>query len=48
MKIIRLSQVVNVPKEVDVRCKHRLITVKGPRGTLKRSFRSLQIDIQVL
>lgn len=48
MRLINSSQVVKVPKEVDVSVRKRVVTVKGPRGVLKRSFASLQVDIQVI
>ncbi|RXG70019.1 60S ribosomal protein L9 [Armadillidium vulgare] len=47
MRHINTSQTVQIPKGVDVKCYKRFITVKGPRGKLTRSFRGLQIDIQV-
>ncbi|MCL4133039.1 UNVERIFIED_CONTAM: hypothetical protein GTU68_008653 [Idotea baltica] len=47
MRIINTSQTVKVPTNVFVSCKQRLVKVKGPRGVLTRSFKSLQIDIKI-
>merc|ERR1712170_15447 len=45
MKILNTSQSINVPEGVSVEIKSRVVTVKGPRGTLSKSFRHLSIDI---
>lgn len=45
MKILNTSQTVTVPEGVDVSVKTRVVTVKGPRGTLTKSFRHLAVDI---
>merc|ERR1712080_79694 len=36
---------VTIPDGVDVSVKARVVTVKGARGTLNRSFRHLAVDI---
>ncbi|KAG1696614.1 60S ribosomal protein L9 [Nymphon striatum] len=46
MKVMQINQVVVVPKGVTVDVKSRKVTVKGPRGMLKRQFRHCQIDIR--
>ena len=48
MKQILKSDKVPIPEGVTVSVNKRVVTVTGPRGTLSRSFRHLQIDIQVL
>merc|ERR1712007_347058 len=45
MKILNTKQSVTIPDGVDVSVKARVVTIKGPRGTLERSFRHLAIDI---
>lgn len=47
MKQIVTNQTVKIPKEVTVSVKSRLVTVKGPRGVLKRNFKHLALDIHV-
>ena len=39
------SREVVVPKGVSVTFKNRVATVKGPRGSLKKSFRHLTVNI---
>merc|ERR1712077_166352 len=47
MKVINTNQSVTVPDEVDVSVKSRVVTVKGPRGTLVKSFKHLAVDISM-
>ena len=47
MKVINTNQSVKVPDEVDVSVKSRVVTVKGPRGTLTKSFKHLAVDISM-
>ncbi|CAL1527057.1 unnamed protein product [Lymnaea stagnalis] len=48
MKTINTTQTVKVTdKRVTVSVKSRKVTVKGPRGTLVRSFQHLPIDISM-
>merc|ERR1712209_388837 len=47
MKIINTNQSIKVPDEVDVSVKSRVVTVKGPRGTLVKSFKHLAVDISM-
>ena len=44
MKEINTNQSVTVPSDVDVSVKSRVVTVKGPRGTLIKSFKHLALD----
>ncbi|CAL4066584.1 unnamed protein product [Meganyctiphanes norvegica] len=45
MKTIITSQVVVIPEGIHVSVKNRIVQIRGPRGTLKRSFRDMQIDM---
>ncbi len=45
MKVLNTNQSVKVPEELDVSVKSRVVTVKGPRGTLSKSFKHLHVDI---
>lgn len=47
MKQIVTNQTVKIPEGLTVTVKSRLVTVKGPRGILKRSFKHLALDIRV-
>ena len=47
MKIINTNQSIKVPDEIDVSVKSRVVTVKGPRGTLTKSFKHLALDISM-
>ncbi|XP_071453847.1 large ribosomal subunit protein uL6 [Hetaerina americana] len=48
MKQIVTNQTVKIPKDLSVSVKSRGITVKGPRGTLHRSFKHLALDIHMV
>ena len=45
MKILNVKQTVDIPDGVEASVKARTVTIKGPRGTLTRSFRHLAVDI---
>jgi len=45
MKEINSFQLVTVPEGLEASVKSRVVTVKGPRGTLNKSFKHLAIDI---
>jgi len=45
MKVINTSQTVNIPEGIMCSVKARAVTVKGPRGSLTKSFRHLHVDI---
>merc|ERR1712109_197642 len=47
MKVINTNQSVTIPDEVDVSVKSRVVTVKGSRGTLVKSFKHLAVDISM-
>ncbi|TGZ73352.1 hypothetical protein CRM22_001574 [Opisthorchis felineus] len=46
MKTIKSSLHITIPPGVTVNAIRRLVIVKGPRGTLKRSFTHLSVDIK--
>merc|ERR1712001_538839 len=46
-KVINTNQSVTVPDDVDVTVKSRVVTVKGERGTLVKSFKHLAVDISM-
>lgn len=48
MKTIIASQTVKIPKGVEIRVKSRKVTVKGPRGCLRRDFHHVQVDMEVI
>merc|ERR1711936_86661 len=47
MKVINTNQSVTVPDEVDCSVKSRVVTIKGSRGTLIKSFKHLAVDISM-
>ncbi|CAG0917289.1 unnamed protein product [Notodromas monacha] len=47
MRQIITTQSVKVPDNVTVKVKSRYVTVKGPRGVLKRSFRHTHLHIHM-
>jgi len=45
MRTILSSRYIEVPSNVDITIKARLVTVKGPRGTLQRNFKHLAVEL---
>jgi large subunit ribosomal protein L9e len=45
MKEINSFQLVKVPEGIEATVKSRTITIKGPRGSLTKSFKHLAVDI---
>merc|ERR1719476_259148 len=45
MKVIRSAQNITIPKGVEVTVKSRVVTVKGPHGTLQRNFRHVPVTV---
>ncbi|CAM9024379.1 hypothetical protein WICANDRAFT_35384 [Wickerhamomyces anomalus NRRL Y-366-8] len=43
MKYIRTDQILDIPEGVNVNIKSRIITVTGPRGTLTKNLRHIDI-----
>uniref|UniRef100_A0A8W8L4N8 Large ribosomal subunit protein uL6 n=5 Tax=Magallana gigas TaxID=29159 RepID=A0A8W8L4N8_MAGGI len=48
MKELHTSQTVKIPKGVSASVKARKVIIKGPRGTLTRTFRHLAVDITMV
>jgi len=48
MKTIYSENTVDIPKNVKIWVKSRHVTVKGPRGMLRRSFRHLAVDLKIV
>merc|ERR1712018_605011 len=46
MKVIHSNQIVIIPPEIQATVKSRKVTVKGPRGVLRREFKHLAVDIR--
>ncbi|XP_017773752.1 PREDICTED: 60S ribosomal protein L9 [Nicrophorus vespilloides] len=48
MKQIVSNQTVKVPEDIQVSARCRVVTVKGPRGVLRRDFKHLSIDVRMV
>ena len=48
MRTINSNATITIPDNVEVTIKTRNVTVKGPRGSLNRSFKHLQLDVRKL
>lgn len=48
MRDVLKTEELDIPSGVDVSIKSRLITVKGPRGTLSKNVRHIDMDIRLL
>lgn len=46
MKTVLSTRYIEYPENVTVEVKARCVTVTGPRGTLKREFKHLNVDMQ--
>ena len=47
VKVIKSEQSVSIPDGVEVRVKARRLSVKGPRGVLKRDFGHLALELEL-
>ena len=45
MKLLLATRDVEIPEGVTAEVKSRVVTITGPRGTLTRSFKHVQVDI---
>jgi hypothetical protein len=48
MKDLSSIETLNVPEGVEIKLKSRIVTVTGPRGTLVKGVKHIQMDIQVV
>ena len=47
MKYIVKSEKIEIPKGVTVEVKSRVVSVKGPKGTLVKSFKHIKAEVEV-
>lgn len=47
MRTINSNQCVKIPRGIEASVKSRIVTIKGPRGSLKRNFKHLALDIHM-
>ncbi|KAF9782838.1 60S ribosomal protein L9 [Thelephora terrestris] len=48
MRDVHSTEELDIPEGVDVAVKSRIITVKGPRGTLVKNVRHIDMDIRLV
>jgi large subunit ribosomal protein L9e len=48
MKDISSNESLSIPEGVDIKIKSRVVTVTGPRGTLTKEVKHIQMDIQIV
>ncbi|KAF6136414.1 hypothetical protein GIB67_019297 [Kingdonia uniflora] len=48
MKTILSSETTDIPEGVKIKVKAKMISVEGPRGTLIRNFKHLNLDFQLI
>jgi len=48
MKDLSSIETLAIPEGVDIKLKSRVVTVTGPRGTLVKAVKHIQMDIQIV
>lgn len=48
MRTINSNQCVKIPKHIKASVRARVVTITGPRGVLKRSFKHLALDMYMV
>lgn len=48
MRTINSNQCVKIPSYIKASVKARVVTITGPRGVLKRSFKHLALDMYMI
>jgi large subunit ribosomal protein L9e len=48
MKTIVATQLLTIPKNVNVEVKSRVVVVKGPRGELTRRFKHMDVEMELV
>ena len=47
MKYLQKTEIIEIPKDVVVTAKSRVVKVKGPRGELTKQFKHVKIEIEI-
>ncbi|KNA11487.1 hypothetical protein SOVF_134840 [Spinacia oleracea] len=48
MKLVRSSDSMEIPEGIDIKVDAKIIVVSGPRGTLSRNFKHLNLDFELV
>ncbi|KNA16589.1 hypothetical protein SOVF_087850 [Spinacia oleracea] len=48
MKLVRSSDSMDIPEGIDIKVDAKIIVVSGPRGTLSRNFKHLNLDFELV
>ena len=48
MKLLESTRTLSIPKDVKLEVKGRAVRVKGPRGTLQREFKHINVDMYLI